>query len=328
MVAMEFVNETGYQADALWGPAGETTFGAAVIAKATYDVVNGELRQTQEGENPWPVHFDNLETPYGLFISEYCPYSKPCIDLIICGSARPRQGRPVREMDVTISLGRFRYAIRVFGDRVWEKRMLKLVPSEPEPFVEMPLTLNRAYGGAVSTEWGEIPFLENPHGKGFLEDPSHAEGGPLPNLENPNDLIRMPTDRPDPVAPCVYPGEGGLRAPEMSPGIPPDQHEIKRLSLCWAHPHLMLERSELGGEMLMVNGISPRGLLSAPIPELEASGCVTADDEQTFFPLNLDTIIVLGDENRVVFRWYGTAKFEVRPRESRKIVLSPRTGGE
>ena len=44
--SLRFVNETDYQADALWGSAGDADLGVAVISKATYELVGGGMART------------------------------------------------------------------------------------------------------------------------------------------------------------------------------------------------------------------------------------------------------------------------------------------
>lgn len=76
----------------------------------------------------------------------------------------------------------------VIGDRRWEFSG----PSSPLPFSEMPVTWERAFGG---------PGCElNPIGKGAA--PVEIDGvrvHPLPNIENPKDLVKSKGDRPFPV---------------------------------------------------------------------------------------------------------------------------------
>ena len=319
---MEFHNRTDtMQADALWGVSGKDEMGAVVIAKATYELgPEGELDQTQDA--PWPVHFENLETPYGLFVSEYTPFCKPKVDLMVCGQARSRGGRPTAQMDVVIAAGRrFELRLRVSGDRVWERRRRRLRPSEPEPFVEMPLMVERAYGGTLTIEWGELPCTSNPRGRGWYLEPDQAEGGPLPNLEDPLQLIEAWDDRPQPLAPGPFPPDAGLRA-ELMPEDRSNMLEWDHLFLNWAHPRLMLDAAPAPGEQVRVDGIRHEGPLTATVPDPRLRAHVRCDAAVHPIELRLDTIIILGEERRAVFRWRGGTRFPLRPREHREVVLA------
>lgn len=326
---MEFRNRSEHQADAFWGVSGKDEMGAVVIAKATYEIgPNGELQQTQE--EPWPVHFDNLETPYGLFVSEHTPYCKPKVDLMVCGRARTRGGRPQQQMDLRVTAGpRYSCLFRVFGDRFWERRGRRLVPTTPAPFTEMPLTVDRAFGGAVETEWGELPCQTNRQGRGFYLEPSQAEGGPLPNLEDPLALIEGWDDRPAPLAPGPFPPESGLRAELIPEDRRDPEHFIEwdHLFLCNAHPRMMLDEAPAPGEEVCVDGVRHEGPLRARVPACGVEAHVRCGRRKVPIPLRLDTIIVQGEERRAVFRWRGGTRFQIRPREKRTVVLESAQSG-
>ena len=321
---MRFVNETDYQADALWGSAGDADLGVAVISKATYELVGGGMART--GEDPWPVHPLLMETPYGTFPSEHTPYPKPRTDLIVLGFARPPGGEPVTRMEVKVSLGeRFRYTLNVTGDRIWQRRDGQLAPTSPLPFTEMPLTLARAFGGTVETEWAPLPYAYNPEGRGFYTEEEQAAGAPLPNLEDPRAPVLTWRDRPAPAAPGIYPMGGALRGgqPGERPPGPNPPPGSGHLLHCWAHPDLMVEGVPAQGDLLRVEGIQEDGPLEVRVPGYEAVAVVEYGEDRVELPHKLDTIIVQGEERRVVFRWRSAGTFPLRPRERRLVRLVP-----
>jgi hypothetical protein len=74
--------------------------------------------------------------------------------------------------------------------------------SPPRPFVTMPLTYERAFGGvdrrsADAAEHRLHP--SNPVGTGFATRAAHAEELALPNVEDPGQLIDSWKDRPHPA---------------------------------------------------------------------------------------------------------------------------------
>ncbi len=75
----------------------------------------------------------------------------------------------------------------VIGDRTWGT----LGATTPEPFVSMPLTWTRAFGGEG--------FADNPVGRGHkpvtVGDKQVIE---LPNVEHPKHLVKSPSDKPSP----------------------------------------------------------------------------------------------------------------------------------
>ena len=103
--------------------------------------------------------------------------------------------------------------LAVFGHRYWEKGAFGgLAPSKPMTFESMPLTYGNAFGGKAKTEYGELPYANNPVGKGYYFSEKNAAGQPLPNIENPSALIRKWDDRPDPAGIAPYPMQWGLRS--------------------------------------------------------------------------------------------------------------------
>jgi len=317
---MHFENRTDYQADALWGEHQKDGCGAAVIVKGTFEIAADGLKQVQE--DAWPVHFRPLETPYGDFPPEHNPFPKSRTDLIVCGFARPPRGTAVSQMDVRLSIRDFAYVLRVFGDRVWKRDGRKLVPSEPESFERIPLTLASAFGGSVETEWGTMSYGFNPYGKGFGLEPDEAEGTALPNLEDPRHLIRTVTDRPAPVAPCACADAAGLRLPPAQNPLGPERAVPIGESLHnWAHPDLMLPAWFDAGELVRVEGVHPDGPLQFAIPTCRAAASAAQGPDRYPMRLKLDTIIVLGEERRAVFRWRGATTFPIRPREQRLVRL-------
>ncbi|MBV9726865.1 MAG: DUF2169 domain-containing protein, partial [Gammaproteobacteria bacterium] len=71
---------------------------------------------------------------------------KPGTDVLITGHARAP--RPTTEMEVLVSVGERQQTLRVLGDRVWRDDG---TASTAEPFTEMPLTWERAYGGVYAS---------------------------------------------------------------------------------------------------------------------------------------------------------------------------------
>ncbi len=65
----------------------------------------------------------------------------------------------------------------------------------------MPLVYERAYGGvdAKSEDYDKDWDWRNPVGTGYAISSHNAAGLCLPNIEDPNDLIRSWKDRPAPA---------------------------------------------------------------------------------------------------------------------------------
>lgn len=115
---------------------------------------------------------------------------KPCAEALVVGSAWA-PGAATGTLACSFRVGPVERRFVVFGDRVWQGLIKK--PTEPIPFGSMPLSMDRAYGGA-----GHAP---NPWGRGRemeeLADGTSARC--LPNVESMAQLISSPGDAPRPL---------------------------------------------------------------------------------------------------------------------------------
>lgn len=121
--------------------------------------------------------------------------TKLATDVIVDACAHAPGGKPVTELDVGLAVGGRAKVLKVIGDRVWHGRGI----GKPAPFTEMPIVWERAFGGAdpkaKQPAWDE----RNPVGRGYSVDGDHADGRPLPNIEDPDALIHGWKDRPVPA---------------------------------------------------------------------------------------------------------------------------------
>jgi uncharacterized protein YjbI with pentapeptide repeats len=112
-------------------------------------------------------------------------------ELVVTGRCFVPQGKAASTSFVRVTLGPVDKTLAVIGDRVWKRG----VPTEPEPFTEMPVDWAHAFGGDG--------FARNPKGKGFVQRESDGDR-PLPNIESPKHLIKSPGDVPEPAGFASY----------------------------------------------------------------------------------------------------------------------------
>lgn len=214
-----------------------------------------------------------------LLVDQQALLARPGADIALYGKARTPGAEPLQEMETLLKVGALEKRLRVYGDRVWKRRLMGLVPAAPLPFTEMPLTYERAFGG-----WGRGPLgrrgvldRRNPVGVGYYESKGAATGQPLPNLENPNALIRRVTDRPFPAAYGLISPTWASRAPfagtfdafwqsERAPLWPRD---IKPQFFQAAHPDLQALNPLRGDEFVSLAGFNHEGSVQFYLPGLE-----------------------------------------------------------
>jgi uncharacterized protein YjbI with pentapeptide repeats len=123
---------------------------------------------------------------------------KPRGEVVLTGKFFSPNGRPVPGGRVHIKLAGIDKTLYVFGDRSWKRGPGGLSRiTEPEPMAVMDISYENAFGGP--------DYKENPLGKGHA--PVLLETGqklhPLPNIEDPNHLVTLLEDKPDPA--CFAP---------------------------------------------------------------------------------------------------------------------------
>ncbi|MBI4804260.1 MAG: DUF2169 domain-containing protein [Desulfovibrio sp.] len=118
---------------------------------------------------------------------------KPRAEVLAAGKCFAPDGKARQASQVSISVGGVKKTLDVFGNRHWISTGGGSVGiSDPEPFTEMPLVWERAFGGA--------PDPRNPKGRGFPPDKPTGSPIALPNVEYHAQLIGSPQDRPAPAS--------------------------------------------------------------------------------------------------------------------------------
>ncbi|GJD35180.1 DUF2169 family type VI secretion system accessory protein [Methylobacterium aerolatum] len=145
------------------------------------------------------------ELPPGAIFDGGMP--KPVAEVLVGGYAAAAGGRPVPRMGLSWEVAGRRKSLLVTGDRTWRLANTSAAATEPVPFVQMPLTPARCFGGEG--------FAPNPAGTGFRarERVMAHEAVALPNLEIPEQAVRSFTDTPDPAAfgPMAFDAKERLR---------------------------------------------------------------------------------------------------------------------
>jgi hypothetical protein len=119
-------------------------------------------------------------------------------EVLSAGLCRAPGKKPVTAMEICFRVGPVRRRLAVFGDR---ERLPGGGLSAPLPFVGMPLTWDRAFGGP--------DFAANPAGKGLDKD--NKPGRQVPNVEDPENLVLNDDDKPEPACPLPVDTANPLR---------------------------------------------------------------------------------------------------------------------
>ena len=186
---------------------GQTLF--SVLVKRTYDIhTGGRVVRTEKARSLVQIdeYYDDGEPEWATvkYETDFAPF-KLATDVVVIGKAFAPGGGPVAQLDVTVEVADHRKTVRVTGDRhCLYRENAHPVFSDPVQFIELPIRYDRAYGGRDIVSNPEEPFYypRNDLGVGVAlkNTKETVEGLPLPNIEDPGDLLtpdRVIFDKPD-----------------------------------------------------------------------------------------------------------------------------------
>ena len=349
---MDINNETSFAHEIVMGEGPNQQPMVSVIIKGTFSIPELNKAEVKEAESQWPIslteeYYDD-DVNGSVKIESDMVLFKPKADIVLVGNAYAPTKQPIRVLDVTLYVGRIMKNIRVFGDRNWSfPTKLAMVPviSDPKPFLTMPLIYERAFGG-VDDKGGKW-CKENLVGRGFIGKKSKkcVHEKPLPNLEDPQNLITSWDSHPNPVGFGFY-GRGwqprvsfvgtmdekweAERAPEL-----PEDFDFNYYN--GAHPDLQIPDYLNGDELVQLKNLTPNGYCSFRLPGIHpkitvekyipkldenASPKINEINEETdeidaidtydttsfkeeIIAPKLDTLVLLPDENIFYQVWRG-----------------------
>jgi hypothetical protein len=288
---MTLINETEHAAELVRLALDEQRTAGIVIVKSTYDIAAGQVTLSPRQR---PVLF----APHDVGGVEFEPETvlgKVGVDILAVGSAAG--GGDTRVSSVAMRVGDWSSHAVVFGDRVWRRSMLSWVATDPMPFAEVPVNWSTAYGGIARQNEVPIPHQGNPHGKGYvLEVDRSVEGLPLPNVEDPRDLVQRPGQQVQPFGFAPLPCSSTLR---VESAVGPDGRPRGKAIFNVAQPQHRIDQV-VGGERCEVHGWAG---MWADVFEVPLAGFVVEvdieDRRYEFFP-RIDTVCVFPSDRQLV----------------------------
>jgi uncharacterized protein YjbI with pentapeptide repeats len=222
----------------------------------------------------------------------------------VAGDACAPEGSQVTGLTVRAGVGSLRKSALVQGDRYWTRGIAGWQASAPQPFARMPIGLERAYGGKG--------WARNPHGRGYCADADQADGIALPNVERPDAPVLRPADTPAPAVLGVLP-QG---SPDLTRWLGTFDTRWQRVRLPWLPDDTdprWFDRFEQdqcqqgywrGDETWFAENMHPRHAeLRGTLPGLRPRLLVrteTAPDQRAELPLDLDTVWLFPNDQRVL----------------------------
>ncbi|KRR02100.1 hypothetical protein CP49_04780 [Bradyrhizobium valentinum] len=146
-----------------------------------FDLANPSADRLEGEQELWMMAAKELPPGNPLDIG----MPKPQAEVLIGGHAAAPEGRPTERMMLGWTLGPMQKHLLVTGDRYWQMTASGWRPTAAQPFRQMQLTRQRAFGGPG--------YAANPVGAGHgaLRRSMAGELVALPNVENPEHAIQF-----------------------------------------------------------------------------------------------------------------------------------------
>jgi hypothetical protein len=252
----------------------------------------------------------------------------PGTDVVLNAVAHAPQGHPVRELHVSVEVGPLAKTLVVTGKRHWERGLLGLTASSPEPFVALPLRWEHAFGG--SDPRGNEAEPRNAAGCSFFTSAGTATGGELPRIEAPKSRIHHWRERPAPAGfGAVAPGWSPRReragtfdeswSTERAPLWPVDYDERFHVSAAeglWAPEGLR------GGETVTLTNLSVEPVLRFMLPRIFLGFATHVTGSVVHHRPALDRVIIEPELRRVLMVWRTSLALGPRVHEVVRTVVT------
>jgi len=317
---LDIINDTPFSAFAMPVVCHQDNNHVVIIIKGTFELNQSKSVVTLADEQAEifleDEHWGEPEKSSMKFESDLV-HTRTTTNVSMVGHAWAING-PAAALDVGVKIGLMSKVVKVFGDRYWDKLGKGWQISSPEAFEKVPLNYENAYGGLDELHTDpKIPGFEqrNPVGKGFvLSGGDRIQDFPLPNIEYSSTLISNWRDKP---APAGFGTVGRNWLPRKQFAGTYDENWLKTRNPLLpkdfntryydnAAGDLKTPTFLQGGEILQVVNASENGPVDCILPTIRFSVEANVDNQSQYHTVQLDTVVIDPDENRVMLCWRGS----------------------
>lgn len=327
---LQLKNNTPFAANLALFPNKDGVDSLYILASATFNIgKKWTLVDEQIPPRAEDVYWgDEPQTSSIKYPSDF-HIGKPASDILMLGHAHAPEGRKLSQQDVSLSVGQVSKTVRVFGDRHWQAGSM----SAPQPFESIPLVYERAFGGVHQSE-DEIlsAELRNLVGCGYLgkQKARVLDGLPVPNLEDPRQLLQQAGD-------IVQPAGFGAISPNWQPRVAyagtydehwqtsrapylPEDFDHRFFNL--AHPDLIYPGYLQGGEAVRISGVHPLGIIQFSLPVIGLSAKVYIGNRVEAPMFNLETLLIEPDEMKISLSWKAAMACDKSVLKIKDVILN------
>ncbi|HYO52640.1 DUF2169 domain-containing protein [Archangium sp.] len=198
-------NTTGMQAGLTVATDKDARDHCVVAVKGTFQTnARGEMTLAPE-QRPLVTTDEHYGDPASTSVRYECDFAleKPLTDVLVVGKAVAPGGQRVKKLPVRLEVQGRNKDLMVYGERRWVRSLWGVVATDPLPFLDMPLTFDRAFGGQDDSLGPDRVAIEprNLVGIGFHPHRSAAQIAStlVPNVELLGRSISSPRDRHEPA---------------------------------------------------------------------------------------------------------------------------------
>lgn len=370
--SVELVNQTPLVAEAGLSEAEMLSTRIGILtAKATF-TLNGNAEPVLDTQAP--IDLLRMETPLddlGVMPPDSMPRRTDMVEVMLLAAAYAPGGKAVDALRVSLEVGVARAEMYVFGERSWDGTGSRALPSAPVPFTRMPLVWENAFGGKVPIYLDAKNSIDaaeqwNPRGKGFDASPYVRAFGeqlgaapgfpqlppryvrPLPNLENPAELIRAWSDTPAPCCWATTPMDvpyrmkaiierksagqrpttpDDLSAPEsLEDYLAPERAPEWDAFFARAHPTWRLSPLPQEARVMMENVHPRHRTMSFPLPQMRVVADYVIHGRNGTIELAPQMIVLMPEHDRMTITYRATFTAQSIPETERSFRLRTEQG--
>jgi len=317
---MDFVNQTKLVAGWTMGFQKDGRELVVVAVKGTFAIPERVDREPSLAEVQVPLVTSDTFTgaPGFSAVAHEVDFAhhKPACDVLVNGCAHAPGGRPASCVPVALMVGPVKKHFEVIGERFYELGLLGSSTPPPKPFTSLPISYDRAYGGADRhpREPNQIrTYADNPIGVGYypLTQGHDRSGKALACTRE----MGKPADEPNqsyrPMAfgplgrnfkeRVKYAGTYDQEWMDRRAPFFPDDFDDRYFQAAPADQQMPYPQ---GGEVVVLENLSPRGRLIFPLPRLNVPVLFIPYRRAAFQrQAVIDTIVIEPELDRFTMTW-------------------------
>ncbi|WNG62492.1 DUF2169 domain-containing protein [Archangium gephyra] len=310
-------NRTAYAAERNWTRDKDGVHWWLVAVKATFDIAPGGRLMLADEQLPpalIPEYFGEPGRSSLRYESDLLAM-KPGTDVLVIAHAHAPRGRPAPTVPVSLRIERLHKELLVHGERTYDRGLLSVAATRPQPFITRSIRYELAFGGSdLSDPDPKNHCLDerNPIGRGFARRTAHIIGKPA-------HIIEYPGGNPAEMGPAGFGPIDSSWMPRRKlagtydarweqskkPLLPDDFDSAFALS---SPTDQRLEKPIVGGARVELLNMTPDGLLRFELPRISLGFTTRIGTRREQHGSRMVTVLVEPEERRLSLVWQSVLR--------------------